>query len=234
MALSNRQHRGTRWRFARTSPSSSRGSCLASCLVGCLAIAGLASCDGPPRSARAAGAYEEDATPESLPNFTLRWLFGVGMGHKLHFEALQLYYLDPITEQEARATGSFLRRLGIGQRETLAQLRKNSDASPPTYELRIGTRFSRREHIDRETRTVYQMMALAAEGALFDGAPVQVSLCNPLLQPLVILRPRLRNPDNQAAPTTAQDIPGPPRAAMTVEPTPSAQASGEALRIPVR
>jgi hypothetical protein len=215
MALSNRQYR----RFVGFG------------LAGCLAIAGLASCDGPPRSARAAAAYEEDATPESLPNFTLRWLFGVGMGRKLHFESLQLYYLEPITEQEARATGSFLRRLGIGQRETLAQLRKNSDANPPTYELRIGTPFSRREHIDRETRTVYQMMALAAEGALFDGAPVQVSLCNTLLQPLVILRPRLRAQDGQAPGPAG---PGPKNPAADGEPAGAAQASGEALRIPVR
>lgn len=195
MALSNQQHRPLAGRLIK-----------AGCgLFGCLFLSTMASCDGPPRTARAASAYEEDATPESLPNFTLRWLFGVGMGHKLHFESLQLYYLDPITEQEARATGSFLRRLGIGQRETLAQLRKNSDANPPTYELRIGTPYARKEHIDRETRTVYQMMALAAEGALFDGAPVQVSLCNTLLQPLVILRPRL-----------------------------AAQASGDAPRNPIR
>jgi hypothetical protein len=153
----------------------------------------VSGCDGPPREAHAATAYEEDAVPESLPHFTLRWLFGVGMGRKLHFEALQLYYVDPITEQEARAAGNFLRRLGIGERETLVQLRKNSDATPPTYELRIGTRYSRKEHIDRETRTVYQLMALSAEGAVFDGAPVQVSLCNTLLQPLLILRPRLKS-----------------------------------------
>ena len=173
----------------------------------------MSGCDGATREARAASAYEEDATPESLSDFTLRWLFGVGMGHKLHLGAMQLYYVDPITEQQARATGSFLSHLGIGQRETLVQLRPighgqkggpkgepnsasnsalASDGNSPGYELRIGTPYSRKEHIDRETRNVYQFMALSAEGVLFDGAPVQVSICNSLLQPLLILRPKLK------------------------------------------
>ncbi len=152
----------------------------------------LLACDTPARDASAAGAYEEDAVPESLPNFTLRWLFGVGMGRKLHIDRMQMYYVDPITEQQAEAAGHFLRRLGLGQRDELVQLRKNSEATPPVYELRIGTPYSRKESIDRETRTVYQLMALSAEGLVFDGAPVQVYLCNSLLQPLVILRPRLK------------------------------------------
>jgi hypothetical protein len=160
--------------------------------VGLVLLGSVAACDGPPRSARAAGGYEEDASPESLPNFTMRWLFGVGMGSKLHFDNLQLYYVDPVSETQAQAAGQFLRRLGLGQHEALVQLRKNSDSNPPVYELRIGTSFLNKEVIDRETRTVYQLMALAAEGTVFDGAPVHVHLCNPLLQPLLILRPRLK------------------------------------------
>lgn len=161
-------------------------------LAMCVGICSGWGCATPPRDAAAASAYEEDATPESLPDFTLRWLFGVGMGHKLHFDRMQLYYVDPISEPQARAAGHFLSRLGLSQGEQLVQIRKNSEVTPPTYELRIGTPFSRKEHIDRETRSVYQLMALSAEGALFDGAPVQVYLCNTLLQPLVILRPRIK------------------------------------------
>lgn len=155
-------------------------------------VTGVRGCDGPARTALAAGAYEEDATPETLSSFAMRWLFGVGMGRKLHIDRMQLYYVEPVTEQQAHAAGQFLHRLGIGQRDELVQIRKNTDASPPVYELRLSTPFRSKEHIDRETRTVYQLMALSAEGAVFDGAPVHVYLCNSLLQPLIILRPRLK------------------------------------------
>jgi hypothetical protein len=178
--------------MSRAKPKPNRARRLTLATLPCLLLGGgLCACDGPPRSARAAGSYEEDAAPESLPNFTMRWLFGVGMGNKLHFDKLQLYYVDPVTESQAQAAGLFLRRLGLGQRESLVQLRKNSDSNPPVYELRIGTSYLNKEVIDRETRTVYQLMALAAEGTVFDGAAVHVHLCNPLLQPLLILRPRL-------------------------------------------
>jgi hypothetical protein len=159
--------------------------------AGLLLCVSLGACDTP-SPARAAGAYEEEASPESLSDFTLRWLFGVGMGRKLTVERLEFYYVEPVTEQQARAAGQFLSRLGLAERPALVQLRKNTEASPQSYELRIGTPYSRTDHIDREMRTVYQLMALSAEGALFDGAPVQVSLCNGLLQPLLILRPRLK------------------------------------------
>lgn len=163
--------------------------CLLSGLMLC-----FSACAEPPRAASSASAYEEDAMPESMPNFTLRWLFGVGMGRKLHVEHMQVYYVYPVTEEQAQATGNFLAQLGLGQRESLVQVRKNLDASPPVYELRLGTTFTRKEHIDHETRMIYQLMALAAEGAVFDGAPVQIHLCNRLLQPLLILRPRLKPP----------------------------------------
>lgn len=153
---------------------------------------GLFGCDGPARTAQAAGAYEEDAAPETMSSFAMRWLFGVGMGRKLHIDRMQLYYVEPVTEQQAHAAGQFLHHLGIGRRDELVQIRKNTDSSPPVYELRLSTPFGAKEHIDRETRTVYQLMALSAEGAVFDGAPVHVYLCNSLLQPLVILRPRLK------------------------------------------
>src|SRR5690242_4413490 len=107
------------------------------CLLPAFALCG---CDSSEKVARAAGAatYEEDAPPESLPDFTLRWLFGVGMGKKLHLGRMQLYYVDPVTVEEAQATGHFLRRLGLGQGESLVQLRKSGGESPG-YELRIGT-----------------------------------------------------------------------------------------------
>jgi hypothetical protein len=177
--------------MARTVPFIVLGSALCFSLF-------LPSCATRPRDARAASSYEEDATPESLPDFTLRWLFGVGMGRKLHVDRMQLYYVDPITEQQAQSTGRFLHRLGIGQNEQLVQIRKNAQTTPPVYELRIGTSYVRTSDIDRETRTVYQLMALSAEGLIFDGSPVQVYLCNSLLQPLVILRPRLKPLSGQA------------------------------------
>lgn len=182
------------------------GMCLAMKAGLCTGVL-LSSCAPQPRDACAArsDAIEEDATPESLPDFALRWLFGIGMGRKLHIGKMQLYYVDPVTELQAQATGQFLRRLGFArdaeQQEALVQLRKNTESTPPFYELRIGTRYTRKEHIDLETRSVYQLMALSAEGALFEGAPVQIYLCNSLLQPLLILRPRLQpQPASSAAP----------------------------------
>lgn len=141
----------------------------------------------------------------------MRWLFGVGMGRKLPIERPELYYVEPVSETEAQATAEFLRRLG--QDHGIVQLRKNTDSLPPFYELRIGTNYSRREDIDQETRTVYQLMALSAEGALFSGMPVKVYLCNSLLQPLVILRPRVAvpgsGPGDGSGGVAALDSPGP-------------------------
>lgn len=150
----------------------------------------------PTPTAVASSAYEEDAAPESLPSFALRWLFGVGMGKRVSDGRLQIYYDTPVSESQARATARFLRRFGLGDREALVQIRRaqGSTASPlhSSYEVRIGTPFTRREHIDRETRAAFQLLALSAEGAVFDGEPVHLYLCNSMLQPLVILRPRLK------------------------------------------
>jgi hypothetical protein len=148
----------------------------------------------PTPPAVASSAYEEDATPESLPSFALRWLFGVGMGKRVREGRLQLYYDTPVTESQARATARFLRRFGLGDRDALVQIRRaqTSASAPSSYEIRLGTPYTRREHIDRETRAAFQLLALSAEGAVFDGEPVHLYVCNSMLQPLVILRPRLK------------------------------------------
>lgn len=155
----------------------------------------LGSGCNPAQPAVAANAYEEDATPESLPSFALRWLFGVGMGKRVSDGRLQLYYDTPVTESQARATARFLRRFGLGDRDALVQIRRASTstaATPSSYEIRLGTPYTRREHIDRETRAAFQLLALSAEGAVFDGEPVHLYVCNSMLQPLIILRPRLK------------------------------------------
>ena len=158
------------------------------------ALAAGMGCNPTP-AAVAANAYEEDATPESLPSFALRWLFGVGMGKRVSDGRMQLYYDTPVTESQARSTARFLRRFGLGDREALVQIRRaqpSSRAVPTSYEIRLGTPYTRREHIDRETRAAFQLLALSAEGAVFDGEPVHLYVCNSMLQPLIILRPRLK------------------------------------------
>jgi hypothetical protein len=165
-------------------------------LIGGLGLACVAACNPAPSEAVAASAYEEDATPESLPSFALRWLFGVGMGKRVSDGQMQLYYDEPVTEAQARSTARFLRRFGIAEREGLVQIRRSpagkANAATPSYEVRISTPYTRREHIDRETRAALQLLALSAEGAVFDGEPVHLYVCNSMLQPLVILRPRLK------------------------------------------
>ncbi len=160
-----------------------------------LVLIGLGAACNPTPTAVAANAYEEDATPESLPSFALRWLFGVGMGKKVSDGRLQMYYDAPVTESQARATARFLRRFGLGDREALVQIRRTQTSTmtaPASYEIRLSTPYTRREHIDRETRAAFQLLALSAEGAVFDGEPVHLYVCNSMLQPLVILRPRLK------------------------------------------
>ena len=53
-----------------------------------------------------------------------------------------------------------------------------SRAAASSYEIRISTPYTRREHIDRETRAALQLLALSAEGAVFDGEPVHLYICN--------------------------------------------------------
>lgn len=165
-------------------------------LLGGLALAGGAACNPTPSVAVAANAYEEDATPESLPSFALRWVFGVGMGKRVSDGRTQLYFDEPVTESQARSTARFLRRFGLAESDGLVQIRRSptgkTHAAAPSYEVRISTPYTRREHIDRETRAALQLLALSAEGAVFDGEPVHLYICNSMLQPLVILRPRLK------------------------------------------
>ncbi len=165
-------------------------------LVGLCALGAVAACNPTPSEAVAANAYEEDARPESLPSFALRWLFGVGMGKRISDGPLQLYYDEPVTEAQARSTARFLRRFGLAERDGLVQVRRSpgspSGPAAKSYEVRISTPYTRREHIDRETRAALQLLALSAEGAVFDGEPVHLYICNSMLQPLVILRPRLK------------------------------------------
>lgn len=183
------------WMSARTCHRTSRW--LAGMgLGGLLSLSLFAGCNPSPGDARAASAYEEDASPEALPSFALRWLLGVGMGKRVSDGRFQLFYDDPVTEEQARSTARFLRRFGLGDRESLVQIRRGSATSmgsaPPSYELRLSTPYTRRESIDRETRAAFQLLALSAEGAVFNGEPVHLYLCNSMLQPLVILRPRLK------------------------------------------
>lgn len=165
-------------------------------LLGLLTAGSATACNPTPSDAVAGNAYEEDAMPESLPSFALRWLFGVGMGKRVSDGPLQLYYDEPVTETQARSTARFLRRFGLAEREGLVQIRRSpsarSRAAASSYEIRISTPYTRREHIDRETRAALQLLALSAEGAVFDGEPVHLYICNSMLQPLVILRPRLK------------------------------------------
>lgn len=168
---------------------------------------GCGSSEASAQAASAASAFEEDASPEGLTTVALRWLFGVGMGHRVQEGALKIYYLEPISELQARAVGRYLRKAGLhDDNETaprLVQIRKHpalSAGQHPSYELRISSGFSRREHIDSETRATYQLLALSAEGALFGGSPVRLTLCDPLLRPLLVLRPRLGGLGHLAAP----------------------------------
>jgi len=141
-------------------------------------------------------AYAQDVAPESLHRTALRWYLGVGLGEKLRQGKLELYYQTPVTEAEAQALGQYLTRLGLGERATIAQVaRRYSNAPAPAgYELRISTAFTRSKDIGEETRSVFQLLALGAEGAAFAGSPVDVVLCNPMLKPLLRLRPRLERP----------------------------------------
>lgn len=137
--------------------------------------------------------YAQDIAPEALHRTALRWYLGVGLGDKLRQGKLELYYQNPVTEAEAQALGQYLSRLGLSDRATIAQVarRYSTEPAPAGYELRISTAFSRSKDIGEETRSVFQLLALGAEGAAFAGSPVDVVLCDPMLKPLLRLRPRV-------------------------------------------
>jgi hypothetical protein len=73
-------------------------------------------------------AQSGDPEPESLRTLALRHVLGIGMGQRLRIGKLSVYYLDPVTEQQALTVGDFLSRSDLGQHEGLIHLQKRSPA----------------------------------------------------------------------------------------------------------
>ncbi|HRI50020.1 MAG TPA: hypothetical protein PLW65_07530 [Pseudomonadota bacterium] len=153
-------------------------------------------------SGHEAGLGEQEPAPESLRDLASRMLLdlGLGSGRRLRLGRLTLAYEDSISEEQAAALGDFLRRVDVGSGlggagagadhgHVQIYLRRSSAATG--YELRIATPFSHRSELDGETKAAYQLIGLIASGLAFDGAPVFVHICTPLLRPLLVLRPQL-------------------------------------------
>lgn len=171
----------------------------------------------PDRSPGQPSLFEQEPEPESLRALASRVLLdlGFGSGHRLRTGRLTVVYEDPVTPEQAAALGEFLSRSEIGavpgagsdlggatghrpgpnQDQVQVHLRlvgRNSPGGGPAgYELRIATPFSHRQQLDAEIKATYQLVGLIVSGLAFDGAPVFVHICTPLLRPLVVLRPQL-------------------------------------------
>jgi len=135
-------------------------------------------------------AQSGDPEPESLRTLALRHVLGIGMGQRLRIGKLSVYYLDPVTEQQALTVGDFLSRSDLGQHEGLIHLQKRSPQDA-TVVMRVATPFLHKAELTAETKAAYQLLGLLASGLAFDGEEVVVQLCTSTLRPLWVIRPHL-------------------------------------------
>lgn len=129
-----------------------------------------------------------DPEPESLRTLALRHVLGIGMGQRLRIGKLSVYYLDPVTEQQALTVGDFLSHSDLGQHEGLIHLQKRSPQDA-TVVMRVATPFLHKAELTAETKAAYQLLGLLASGLAFDGEEVVVQLCTSTLRPLWVIRP---------------------------------------------
>lgn len=135
-------------------------------------------------------AQSGDPEPESLRTLALRHVLGIGMGQRLRIGKLSVYYLEPVTEQQALTVGDFLSRSDLGQHEGLIHLQKRSPQDA-TVVMRVATPFLHKAELTTETKAAYQLLGLLASGLAFDGEEVVVQLCTSTLRPLWVIRPHL-------------------------------------------
>ena len=110
---------------------------------------------------------------------------GEDFGTKLNFgENNELYYTTNVKEEEAKALGDYLVKgefFANDSNERTVQLNKSGS----TYEFRMVVK----EGLDKDQATIDLMKAVAAElsEAVFNGATVDVHLCDDTLKTLRVV-----------------------------------------------
>jgi hypothetical protein len=117
------------------------------------------------------------------PRFnTLQVVSARDFGTKLMFKAGELYYTSQVTEGDAKSLGEFLVETGFfDDNPKTIQLSKSGN----TYQLRIVVQ----EGIEKseEMLAVFKEMAQLLSDSIFNGAPVEVHVCNDRLRTLKVV-----------------------------------------------
>jgi hypothetical protein len=100
-------------------------------------------------------------------------------GEKLTFGKGEVFYKEPVKKEEAEKLGKFLKdEVEFFDDTTQRSVQLLKDGS--TYKVR----FVVKEGVEKEdnTKAIFELMASGMSAAVFDGAPVQVELCNDRLE----------------------------------------------------
>jgi hypothetical protein len=125
-------------------------------------------------------------TAAVLAWIALRRSFEKSVGKRRKYGASELYYTAKVSEAEAGRLGGFLAGLNFFGYLKTVQLTRDGD----TYQVRMVVNVG--DEQDEETVARCDVIAAELAGDVFDGAPVEVHLCDDLLRTVRVVPHRER------------------------------------------
>jgi len=126
---------------------------------------------------------ESDTSAESLSEFGWRYLSGNEHGYSLEFDNSEIFYIQPVTENQAQKLGDFLTKMKFFSDETEASVQLTSKNN--IYHVKFVVD---EEKLNEDVINAFKLYRIMIESEIFDNKPTNLHLCNNKLQTIKELK----------------------------------------------